>query len=184
MKILAEESDTMIEGEEKITELIKRIAGDEEQALEELFELSKKKMLLVAKEYLIEKYNAEDVLSEAYLKIYRKAHLFKDQYSGYNWMYEIVKNTAIDFNRKFTKEKMMRYDESNLQIRADFAAPISKENIQTALKVLNEKEYQVIYLRIWENYTLQKIAEMLEYNTTRVFRTYNRALDKIRKVLE
>ena len=88
----------------KIKELIKRISKNDERALEELFENTKKKLKYVAKQYLIEKSYADDVLSESYLKIYKRSKTFNEKYNGYSWMYEIVKNTALDYNRKLARE--------------------------------------------------------------------------------
>ncbi|MDE6407302.1 MAG: sigma-70 family RNA polymerase sigma factor [Anaeroplasmataceae bacterium] len=170
---------------ERIKELIKRIGKNDEKALEELFQQTKKQLYLVAKEYLNEKSYAEDVLSEGYLKIYKKSKLYNERYNGYNWMYEIVKNIAIDYNRKYKKEsKIEEYDDTAYIAKEEIGNRISKEEIRQAMKVLDEREYKIIYLRIWEKRTLQMIAEVTKYNITGVYRTYKAALEKLRKVLE
>ncbi|MDE7384946.1 MAG: sigma-70 family RNA polymerase sigma factor [Anaeroplasmataceae bacterium] len=170
---------------ERIKELIKRIGKNDEKALEELFNGTKNQLYKVAKEYLNEKSYADDVLSEGYLKIYKKSKLYNEKYNGYNWMYEIVKNTAIDYNRKHKKEsKIEEYDDREYIQTENIGNKIKKEEIRQAMKVLDDREYKIIYLRIWEKRTLQMIAEVLEYNITGVYRTYNVALDKLRKVLE
>lgn len=170
---------------ERIRELIKRVAKNEEKALEELFKLTKNALYKVAKEYLEEKSYAEDVLSEGYLKIYKKSKLYNEKYNGYNWMYEIIKNTAIDYNRKQKKEKKIEeYNDSIYKANGNMDSRYRKEEIRQAMKVLDEREYRIIYLRIWENRTLKTIAEVMKYNLTGVYRVYQEALDKLRKVLE
>ena len=169
----------------KIKELIKRISKNDERALEELFENTKKKLKYVAKQYLIEKSYADDVLSESYLKIYKRSKTFNEKYNGYSWMYEIVKNTALDYNRKLARElKTVEYDDSIYNPNEEFLTKIKREDIQQALKELDEREYEVIYLRIWENRTLKMIAKKLDYNITGVYRVYSTAIEKLRKVLE
>lgn len=174
----------MLNEVEEINVLLERIANeDDESALEELFYKTKDKLSHIAKEYLIEKSYCEDILSESYVKIYKKAHMYKKSKNGYNWMHEIVKNTARDFNRRYLKQQQAENEEmQKLSTRTENR--IKNKSIEQALKVLDDREYQVVYLRIWENKTLEGIAEELKYNTTGVYRIYNQALEKLRKELE
>ncbi|MDE7263789.1 MAG: sigma-70 family RNA polymerase sigma factor [Anaeroplasmataceae bacterium] len=171
---------------DKIGELIEKIAGNDENALDELYTLTKQHYYYVAREYLIEKFYAEDVLSVAYLKLYKKSHLYNRKLNGFNWMFEIVKNTAIDFNRNNTKDGVHKIldDEDLNRIPSEEFNGIEIRKVQLALRVLSDKEYTIIYLRIWENKTIKFIAEMLGFNVARVYKTYNDALAKLRKELE
>ncbi len=168
---------------ERINALIKEIGNNNEAALEELFTLTKINMLYIAKEFLVEGSYAEDVLSEAYLKIYKRSHTFQEKYNGFNWIYEIVKNTAIDFNRKYFRTKELSFEE------AAYVNKEKKDNInlhhklQVAIKVLDAEEYNIIYLRLWKNETLELIAEKMKYSLSMVYRKYNKALEKLRKEL-
>ncbi|MDE6656904.1 MAG: RNA polymerase sigma factor [Anaeroplasmataceae bacterium] len=169
----------------KIKDLIRRISKDDEKALEELFQITKQKLYYVAKKFLIEKSYIEDVLSESYLKIYKRSRGYNERYDGYTWMYTIVKNTAIDYNRKIGRQgTIVEYDDSIYNPNEEFISKIKREDIQQALKELDEQESEIIYLRIWENRTLKVIAKKLDYNITGVYRKYNEALEKLRKVLE
>ncbi|MDE7213250.1 MAG: sigma-70 family RNA polymerase sigma factor [Anaeroplasmataceae bacterium] len=173
----------------RIRELLIRVAEDDEKALEELFEGTKNQLYLVARDYLKEKSYAEDVLSIGFYKIYKKSKLYNEKYNGYNWMHEIIKNTAIDFNRKNRREKNVEeYDDTTYikeeKERNKIEERIRKEEIEKALKVLDEEEYKVIYLRIWEKRTLSTIATTIKSSTTGVYRTYQEAIRKLREVLE
>lgn len=167
-----------------INELIKSISKNDEAALEKLFQLTKESLFHVAKEYLQEPSYAEDVLSEAYLKIYKKAHTFNTKYNGFNWLYEIVKNTAIDYNKKFIKEPTISYEDELYLSDEEISRLINNKKIKIALKVLDKQEYEIIYLRIWEGRTIESIAKTLKYNVTGVYRRYNEALLKLKKELE
>lgn len=170
---------------EEINELIKRISKQDEKALEILFNKTKRLLYKVAIEYLDNKSYVEDVLSEGYLKIYKKSKLFKEDYNGYNWMYEIIKNTSIDYNRRHKKEnRMEEYDERLFNLVRCTKGEITKQDIRQAMKVLDEREYKIVYLRIWENKTLQVIAEGLKFSVSKVYRIYRDALEKLKKVLE
>ena len=169
----------------RIRELLKRISKNDEKALEELFHGTKNQLYLVAKEYCTERSYIEDVLSIGYLKIYQKSKTYNEAYNGYNWMHEIIKNTAIDYSR--SHKRIRNIEEYN---DAKYIQPnpnsehikerIIKEELTKALK----KEYQVVYLRIWEKKTLAAIAELNKTNITFVYRLYQEALNKLRKELE
>lgn len=171
---------------DKIGELIEKIAQNDENALVELYTLTKQNFYYVAKDYLIDAEDIEDVLSVSYLKLYKKSHLYNKMQSGFNWIFEIVKNTAIDFNRKNSRNNMFkRIDDEELnRIPSEEFRGIEIRKVKLALRVLDDKEYKIVYLRIWENKTINFIAEMLGFNASRVYKTYNDALAKLRRELE
>ncbi len=172
---------------QRIRELIKRVAKDDEKALEELFEGTKNQLYLVALKTLEEKSYADDVLSIGFYKIYKKSRLYNERYNGYNWMHEIIKNTAIDINRKNKEEKNIgEYDDSSYITgkKNNIEERIRKEELEKALNQLEEKEYRVVYLRIWEGKTLSAIGTIIKYSTTEVYRIYQEAIRKLREILE
>ncbi|MDE6584035.1 MAG: hypothetical protein K2K15_01410, partial [Anaeroplasmataceae bacterium] len=61
--------------------------------------------------------------------------------------------------------------------------PKRNEVLYFALKELNEEEYQVAYLKIWENCTLETIAKEIGRSVSQVFRIYQSALTKLRDIL-
>ena len=61
--------------------------------------------------------------------------------------------------------------------------PKLNEVLYFALKELNEEEYQVAYLKIWENCTLEAIAKEIGGSVSKVFRIYQSALTKLRTIL-
>lgn len=57
-------------------------------------------MYFVAYRYLRDKDKIQDVLNDSYFKIYRASASYKPSQSARNWMYTIVKNTALTYTRK------------------------------------------------------------------------------------
>lgn len=166
---------------EDIDVLIKRIARNDEKALALLFAKTKEKLHSFAASRLIERSYADDVLSEAYFKIYKKADTYRDDFNGYSWLCEIVKNTAMDFNRKLAKERHQDIDDllcEPIEIQG-FRA----EEIKNALKVLNDMEYRVIRLRIWENYSFEFASSILDLKLSTLYRIYNKAIEKLEAIL-
>lgn len=168
----------------EINKLILRISKNDEVALETLFNITKEKMYYIAYEVLTNASYVDDVLSESYLKIYKSAKSFNPKLNGYNWIYEIVKNTALDINRKSKNEKFIKMDESFL---SDYTSDHYKMNNQiliNALKCLTPEEQEIIYLKIWERYTLKDIAKKLDKNLTYVHRKYIQSLEKLKSIMD
>ena len=64
------------------------------------------------KKYLCDANYAEDLLSDVYLKVVRKADSFKKGYNGLNWLIKIVKNEAINYNIKYGRRKTVELNEN------------------------------------------------------------------------
>lgn len=166
----------------KVNKCIYRIALFDEKALDELYAITKESMWFVARKYLVDKSKIDDVLNEAYLNIYRKASSFDSSQNGINWMYSIVKNDALNQNRtdkrfdseEFPEETDLTTDdnlEQNLVIRL---------LIEEALKILSDKEKEIIELSFWEQKTLKEIAQHLNMPISSVHYAYKNALKKIK----
>ncbi|MDE5715073.1 MAG: sigma-70 family RNA polymerase sigma factor [Anaeroplasmataceae bacterium] len=168
----------------EINKLILRISKNDEMALETLFNITKEKMYFIAYEILTNSNYVDDVLSEAYLKIYKNAKYFNPKLNGFNWIYEIVKNTAIDLNRKTKNEKIVKLDESIISNYTSHTYKMDNKVLRSALKSLTQEEQQIIYLKIWERYTLKDIAKRLDKNLTYVHRKYIQSLEKLKSLMD
>lgn len=165
----------------KINRCILGIANNDSRALETLFELTKKQLFIVAKTYLFDKSKAEDVLSESYYKVVKNAKSFNSEYNGYNWLYEIVKNTAYNQNDK----DRIRISSSIDDIIAPAFNPIDeildKILIEEALSKLTDEEKLMIYKIYFEGKTLKELSIELNKPKTTIYDTIQKILKSIRK---
>ena len=168
----------------KINKLIIEISKNNEQALAELFELTKEKMLYLAMKYLYDKSYSEDILSYLYLKVYSNASSFDQKSNGFNWMHQILKNTALDYNKLTKKQNYEKFDEEFYIQRRSSAELKKHEQLEIAMKQLNDVERNIVRLKIWERYTIKEIAAELNASTTYVYRTYKLALKKLRACMD
>lgn len=76
---------------------LERTAGGDREALRELYDLTSAKLLGVCLRILADRDEAEDVLQDVYLTIWRKADLFDaGRASPITWMAAIARNRSID----------------------------------------------------------------------------------------
>jgi RNA polymerase sigma factor (sigma-70 family) len=147
----------------------------------QLFDLYAGKMMTVCLRYAADQMEAEDLLMEAFIKVYRYMYQYKFEGSFEGWMRRIVVNTAL---KKLQKKKL--YFEEIKPERITEAADAS------AYMQLGEKElldlirdlpdgYRIVFnLFVIEGYNHDEIAEMLNIQAG----TSRSQLVKARKLLQ
>ncbi|HEX4917487.1 MAG TPA: sigma-70 family RNA polymerase sigma factor [Limnobacter sp.] len=82
---------------EELAALIERIANRDRKAFEELYRLTSRKMFAVALRIVREPGMAQDVLQDAYIRLWRYAHTFNSKLSApETWLHQVVRNRALD----------------------------------------------------------------------------------------
>lgn len=82
---------------EQLASLIERIANRDRKAFEELYQLTSRKMFAVALRIVREPGLAQDVLQDAYIRLWRYAHTFNNKLSApETWLHQVVRNRALD----------------------------------------------------------------------------------------
>ncbi len=165
-----------------VNKLIVRIAQGNGRALEALFDLTKKPLFCVAKTYLFDKSKAEDVLSEVYLKVVNSAKGFDKSKNGYNWLYEITKNTALNENRK-DKNNVITPLEDNVPVYECFDGLINRVAVEGALSGLLPEERRIIYEYFFEKKTVREIADRLHISKSSAHGRITVILQKLKKIL-
>ena len=147
-------------------ELITGCIKEDESSQRELFRRYAGKMLGVCQRYARNSADAEDIVQEAFIKVFAKLHQFKSEGSFEGWIRRIVVNTAL---KKYT---VIRYDKEVSGYEITDRNESSME--ASAYAHLNEKEilgminqlpdgYRLIFnLYVIEGYQHEEIAQMLK----------------------
>lgn len=142
----------------------------------------------------VEHAQAEDILQEAFIQIWRNINAYDEQMKFSSWAYRIVHNKAISSWRKsrsFGKHKQLSLaafheDTALLQEELQAAAPDieTEQALQTALAELSEKYRSVITLYYLEEKNYQEISDILRLPEGTVATRLNRARQKLRLALQ
>ena len=165
----------------QVNGLIAKIKKGDQQAFAMLYEATYKHLRLVAYNYLCDKNDVEDVLIEAYFRIYKyikSANLSKD---GFNWMCKIVQNVAFDFNRQREVSvpiSVMENKKLFYEIE-DFA--LADSAFINLVKEFDTLDQQLMYLRFYEDYTYEEIAKMKNMKKATVYKRIKSLMKKIEK---
>lgn len=124
------------------------------------------KMLFVCFRYCKNRDDAEDVLQEGFIKVFKHIHTFKFEGSFEGWVRRIMVNTAINFIT-IQKQKHLFDDIENISVHPESESTdaIGQINEKDLLKILNllPDGYRTVFnLYAIEGYSHKEIAEMLK----------------------
>ena len=88
------------DGEAPADALLVRIATGDEQAFAALVGRYQGRFFGVARRLLDDDAEAEDAVQTTFLRVFRSAGAYRDQWSGSTWLYRILTNVCVDQWRK------------------------------------------------------------------------------------
>ncbi len=164
----------------KVNICIVKIAQGKQEFLTKLFDLTKRQLYIVAKSYLYDKDKAEDILSEAYLRVVKYADSFDRKKNGYNWLYEMVKNLSFTQNKKDAVRTSVSIEQFDIPDASFDDSILDKILLESMQESLTENEKMLIYLYYFEGRTLQEIADMFGKAKSTIYDMQKKALQKMR----
>ncbi len=146
-------------------ELIRGCLKDDASCQKEIFNRFAGRMLGVCNRYARNNGDAEDILQDAFIKVFDKMHQFKFEGSFEGWIRRIVVNTALKKYslRRYEKEivgyEIKDKDESSMEPSA--YAHLNQKEIMNLINTLPDGYRLIFNLYVIEGYQHDEIAEML-----------------------
>jgi RNA polymerase sigma factor (sigma-70 family) len=146
-------------------QLIRACIKENAASQKELFTRYSSRMLGVCNRYARSAADAEDILQDAFIKVFDKIHQFKFEGSFEGWVRKIVVNTALKKYTLIRYQKEINGYESNEQYGGT-EDPVAYSHLtQKDLLVLINKlpdGYRIVFnMYVIEGYQHEEIAEML-----------------------
>lgn len=167
--------------------LIKECVKGNAKAQRFLFDKFAPKMLTVCVRYAKNKSDAEDVLQDAFIKVFNKISEFKNEGSLEGWIRRIMVNTSLDQirkNSKFSNDTDLEAVSYKLE-NNDFT--FEKLVSEDLLKLINSMPngYRIVFnMFAIEGYSHQEIASTLGVTENTSKSQYLRARSFLKKELE
>lgn len=165
--------------------LIKDIAQGDKQALNTLYNEISKSVYGFALSITKNTYDAEDVLQETFITIYRKAQEYQPREKPMAWIFTIARNYALMKIRE--QGKTAQLDENQIENSDAFDRIENVEQkalLQALLKTLNDNERQIVMLHTVGKMKNREIGELLKLPVNTVLSIYHRAIKKLRESME
>jgi RNA polymerase sigma-70 factor (ECF subfamily) len=136
--------------------------------------------------------DAEELTQEAFIKALQRQEQLKDLEKAAHWLSRIASNTAIDFLRRSGRVSFSEIEElpealfrsSNESPEQRVLRSERKERLDSALKVLTDRERTAILLRDVEDMPAEEVAERLQCSKATVRSHIANARVKLRRYLE
>lgn len=131
--------------------------------------------------------DAEDIMQECFINIYRYIHSFKRESSLQTWIYRIVTNEVIRHSskRRLTTES---YDDSSRLMelfcadsQVDFSS--AESLLHLAILSLPEKQRIIFNMRHFDTMSYEQIAQVTGSNILSLRTNYHYANEKVKKYI-
>ena len=130
------------------------------------------------------KETAEDITSQVFLKAFNNINSFDNKGSFNAWLYQIARNSIIDFYRLKKNEINIEdiFDLSDQSdIERDMDVKVKLEKVEKYLKHLKPEQREIIMLRIWGQMSYKEIAEILGKSESSCKMMFSRTITVLRK---
>jgi len=149
----------------------------------------KSKLFRFAVTMLKNRESAEDVVQDAFLKLWGKREGLNEIENIEAWCIRVVKNLCLDHFK--SKHNKIRKEEPNENLQLHFVTPYKETEIsdtysqlEKVIEALPEQQQMIFKLRDIQEYSYKEIAEILEIDINIVKVNLHRARKAIRIALE
>jgi RNA polymerase sigma-70 factor (ECF subfamily) len=141
-------------------------------------------LILLARQWVPGRADAEDVVQEAFVRFWRVRDRVADPAA---YCFACVKHVALDWQRSRKRRARREEASARSEVETWFAGPVEQGErraaLEAALRLLPERQREVLVLRIWGELSFPQIAAALEISADTAKSRYRYALDKLRQQL-
>ena len=161
-----------------------------EKAFRILIKKYKERLYWHIRKIVISHDDADDVLQNTFIKVFKGIDNFKQDSKLYSWMYRIATNESITFINKRARERNIDITEmkqklvSNLQSDKWFSGNDIELILQEAVATLPEKQQLVFNMKYFDHMKYQEISEILGTTVGGLKASYFHAVKKIENYIK
>ena len=142
--------------------LIKNLKRGREEAYKQLIEEYGNRLLRTCCLILKDREEAEDVVQETFIKVFKKIGTFKEKSGLYTWIYAIALNLSRD-RMRMKKDMLELKDEwiGNDDVESQVEINIDRELLRKEIFEMNSLYREVLVLFYFENLSIKEISNLL-----------------------
>ena len=173
-------------------ELVEKLKNEESKnfAFNQLVKKYQKQIYWHIRKMVIDHDDADDLIQEVFIKVYKNIGQFREDAQLYTWLYRIATNECLTFlNKKRKRFFLPLVDlESELSKVLDASPYISGDDIQIrlqkALLKLPDKQRMVFNMKYFDDMKYEEISEITETTVGALKASYHHAVKKIEEYLK
>ncbi|KAG1658324.1 Lipid A export ATP-binding/permease protein MsbA [Nymphon striatum] len=160
------------------------------QAFEVLVNTYKKRLYWHVRSIVLNHDDADDVLQNTFVKVFRNINGFKGDSKLYSWMYRIATNEALTFLKQKSRKSGISNEELQSQLLDNLEADVYFEGdeiqlkLQKAIATLPEKQKLIFNMKYFQELKYEEISQILETSVGGLKASYHIATKKIEAFLK
>ena len=161
-----------------------------EQAFKKLVTTYKERLYWHIRKIVISHDDADDVLQNTFIKVYKGIDNFKQESQLFSWMYRIATNESISYINKRAREKNVDISDYHLQLTSNldsdnmFSGDEIEIMLQKAIKTLPAKQQLVFNMKYFDNLKYKQISDILGTSEGALKASYFHAVKKIEEFIK
>lgn len=173
---------------ERTALLVRRVKAGETEAFEELVRLYKSQVSAIAYRIVGDYDDAKDITQMVFVKLYHNLRRYDPSKRFTTWLYRIATNAAIDYVRKFKKQKFELLEETWGLAESPSQSPahqlayrMLREHVLKAADRLSFKQRTAFVLRDVDGLDIAEVAQIMEMPQATVRWYLHRARQRLRQ---
>lgn len=142
--------------------MLRGVADGDRPAFRALYDATSSKLFGVVLRITGNRAEAEDVLQEAFERVWRKASLYRPEAGQpMAWLAAIARNSALDRIRASRIERARSDDDESIleRLAAPEPSPVARESLRQCLGGLDEEARRCVILAYCSGYSREELAE-------------------------
>jgi len=160
-------------------------AATKEQGYTAIIKKYQEKMYWHIRRMVIDHADADDILQNTLLKIWKGLENFREESQLFTWIYRIATNETLSFLAKEQRRSLVSLDQMGTvledKIKADshFNPNQLEWKLQLAIQQLPEKQRLVFHLRYYDEMPYEEMSRVLDTSEGALKASYHHAAKKI-----
>ena len=168
-----------------LTELLAAIAAGQQDALAQLYHLTRTAVYGLSLSYLKNTHDAQDITQDVFVHVWDHAPQYRPTGSPMGWLLTVCRNLCLMRLRREERRAALSEEEWDaIPARECGLDADERALLQDALASLADEERRIVLLHAVTGLKHREIAALLELPLPTVLSKYHRALKKMRSFLE
>jgi RNA polymerase sigma-70 factor (ECF subfamily) len=165
-------------------------AATKEKAFTAIIKKYQEKLYWHLRRLVVDHEDANDVLQNVFIKVWRGLENFREDSQLYTWLYRIATNEALTFLEQQKKRSTMSLSDveeglsNRVKSDSNFDANKLEWKLQMAIQHLPEKQRVVFNLRYYDEMPYQEMSRILETSEGALKASYHHAARKIEEFIK
>ncbi|PKG51354.1 RNA polymerase sigma factor [Olleya sp. 1-3] len=174
------------------TIIVQQLQSDKDKnaAFKSLISLYKERLYWHIRHIVKSHDDADDVLQNTFIKVFKNINNFKGDSKLYSWLYRIATNEALTLLKRNAKLKDINNQDiqdltiNNLQSDVYFEGDAIQLKLQKAIATLPEKQQLVFNMKYFQDLKYSQLSEILDTSEGALKASYHLASKKIEAYLK